>query len=164
MITIAAPGLREVRVVARLYHDTWHESQARFQDARIAAYRNLDFFLRRAGREIGASLAAWDEGRCVGYAAWNGDVLERLFVASDARGLGIGRLLLAASEEAMSAAGIDEAMLNCLVGNDGARRFYERHGWKYAGTRVLPARWAHGTVDVQAWKLAKKIKMGGRQS
>src|SRR5207248_7361191 len=116
-----------------------------------------EFFLRRVERQLGSSLAAWDETRCVAYAAWNGEVLERLFVAARARRLGIGQRLLRASEDAMNAAGTEEAALSCLVGNHDARRFYERHGWRCVGTRVLSGRWAHGTVDVPTWKLVKVL-------
>jgi GNAT superfamily N-acetyltransferase len=155
MINIAAPEPRQASEVARLYHNAWHESQACLQDSRIAAFRDDAFFLRRVERELGSSLAAWRKGCCIGYAAWNGGILERLFVAADERRLGIGKLLLHACEKAMSARGVREASLNCLVGNDGARRFYERHGWTCVGTRMLPARWARGTVEVSTWKLVK---------
>jgi len=57
----------------------------------------------------------------------------------------------------MYAAGVRAASLNCLVGNHDARRFYERHGWRCVGTRILPGRWAHGTVDVAVWKLIKML-------
>jgi len=160
MITIAATEPGQAREAARLYHDAWHESQAALQDPRIAAFRDETFFLRRVEKEIGSSLAAWDDSRCVGYAAWRSDVLERLFIAADARRLGIGRELLRASEEAMKATGVREASLNCLVGNHDARRFYERRGWLYAETRTLQGRWAHGSVDVEVWKLIKMLAKG----
>jgi GNAT superfamily N-acetyltransferase len=44
-------------------------------------------------------------------------------------GLGVGRLLLAAAEDALRAEGFDESVLWVLPGNARARRFYEANGW-----------------------------------
>ncbi|WP_380677635.1 GNAT family N-acetyltransferase [Salinigranum sp. GCM10025319] len=56
-------------------------------------------------------------------------VVHNLFVAPEARRQGIGSALLAAAEEALTAAGADVVSLEAMATNDGARRFYERHGY-----------------------------------
>jgi len=48
---------------------------------------------------------------------------------------GIGRLLIAAARERLRAVGVADALLWVLDGNDRARRFYERDGWRFDGTR-----------------------------
>jgi GNAT superfamily N-acetyltransferase len=48
---------------------------------------------------------------------------------------GIGRLLIAAARERLRQVGVADALLWVLDGNVGARRFYERDGWRFDGTR-----------------------------
>jgi len=61
-------------------------------------------------------------------------VVVNLYVVPEARGQGIGSDLLAAAEERLREAGVDTVSLEVMTANDGARRFYERHG--YAPRRV----------------------------
>jgi len=55
--------------------------------------------------------------------------ITHLLVAPEAQGAGIGRLLVAAAEEAGRRAGLCEMVLVTPVEEWGARRFYERIGW-----------------------------------
>jgi GNAT superfamily N-acetyltransferase len=48
---------------------------------------------------------------------------------------GVGRLLMAAARQRLRAVGVAGALLWVLDGNAGARRFYERDGWCFDGTR-----------------------------
>jgi len=60
-------------------------------------------------------------------AGW-GEIFS-IYVHPDHWRSGYGGELLVAGEEKLRAAGFDRALLWVLEGNDGARRFYERHGW-----------------------------------
>jgi len=116
MTTVSPPNSSQIEAAAALYHDAWHETQARFQDPRVVEFRGRSFFLRRVKAAQGSSLVAWRDGRCVGYAGWEDADFRYLFVAPGIRGQGTGQSLLAASEAAMRAAGVEEARLNCLFG------------------------------------------------
>ena len=48
---------------------------------------------------------------------------------------GVGRLLIAAARERLRGLGVRQAALWVLDGNARARRFYERDGWRFDGTR-----------------------------
>ena len=48
---------------------------------------------------------------------------------------GVGSLLLTASRDQLHRHGLVEAALWVVDGNARARRFYERHGWTFDGTR-----------------------------
>jgi GNAT superfamily N-acetyltransferase len=52
-----------------------------------------------------------------------------LYVDPTRWGLGVGRLLLAASREQLAGRGHSEALLWVLVGNEQAQRFYTADGW-----------------------------------
>jgi ribosomal protein S18 acetylase RimI-like enzyme len=61
--------------------------------------------------------------------------LLAIYVDPDCVRSGVGSLLIAAGRKRLSAIGIAEASLWVLDGNDAARRFYERDGWAFDGTR-----------------------------
>lgn len=80
--------------------------------------------------------------RTVGYAVvrispsgptWDlGDVaeVESLAVAEDARSAGIGGRLMEAARELVRAEGVTHWLVSVVESNDGAMRFYERHGFR----------------------------------
>jgi ribosomal protein S18 acetylase RimI-like enzyme len=69
------------------------------------------------------SSASWDLGERIGE-------LETLAVAVDARGEGIGTMLMEACEERLRAEGIAYWGVAVVEGNEGATRFYERAGFR----------------------------------
>jgi GNAT superfamily N-acetyltransferase len=70
-------------------------------------------------------LVAEDDDQVVGYVALDGAKLNDLYVRPGWQGRGIGTALLAAAK----AASPGELCLWAFQRNDGARRFYERHGF-----------------------------------
>ncbi|MGW7308338.1 N-acetyltransferase family protein [Streptomyces sp. NPDC054835] len=62
--------------------------------------------------------------------------LSALYAVPEAWGRGVGRALLTATVDAMTAAGFREAGLWVLEGNPRARAFYEAAGWRPDGTSV----------------------------
>jgi ribosomal protein S18 acetylase RimI-like enzyme len=71
-----------------------------------------------------------------GYSSWNSGEwqaqLETLSVAPAMRGKGVGERLLAAVCERLAKAGIETISLSAICANEGAHRFYERHGFRRA--------------------------------
>jgi ribosomal protein S18 acetylase RimI-like enzyme len=56
--------------------------------------------------------------------------LESIGVVAQRRGEGIGSALMDAVERELAALGVDDLVLGVLPGNDGARRLYERRGFR----------------------------------
>ena len=88
----------------------------------------------------GARVARADD-RVVGFVtfgpesgAYQQDVrrglVHNLYVADDYRDSGVGAALLAAAEEALAADGADVVALEVMAGNEDARRFYAREGYR----------------------------------
>ncbi|MFG2770879.1 GNAT family N-acetyltransferase [Streptomyces sp. NPDC048350] len=86
-------------------------------------------------------------GRVVGFCAFRASPdddldaattgeIAALYAAPEVWGSGVGRGLLAASEEALAADGFREAALWVLADNTRGRRFYEAAGWRPDGTVV----------------------------
>jgi ribosomal protein S18 acetylase RimI-like enzyme len=56
--------------------------------------------------------------------------LESIGVVAQRRGEGIGSALMDAVERELAALGVDDLVLGVLPGNEGARRLYERRGFR----------------------------------
>ena len=90
-------------------------------------------------------LVAVDDGSVVGFvsagptddddAPPRSGELSALYLEQRAVGRGVGRGLLERAVEAMRSAGFDRGSLWVLDSNVRARRFYERAGWVWDGTR-----------------------------
>lgn len=63
--------------------------------------------------------------RIVGFIAVNREWVEQLYLDPAWTGQGIGSLLLA-----RATGGLPQIKLHCFQANTGARRFYERHGFR----------------------------------
>jgi GNAT superfamily N-acetyltransferase len=61
--------------------------------------------------------------------------LLAMYVDPEYMGGGVGRLLISAARERLRRLGVMAASLRVLDGNVRARRFYERDGWRFDGTR-----------------------------
>jgi GNAT superfamily N-acetyltransferase len=75
-------------------------------------------------------LVAEDEGRVVGFVATTGSLIDQLFIDPEQQGRGIGGALLKAALAWIGGA----ATLHVFEQNAPARRFYERHGFREAGS------------------------------
>jgi len=74
--------------------------------------------------DLGRVHVAEDNGTVVGFCARHGDDLDALYVAAAKRGQGVGAALL---RDAQSA--VDRLELWTFQANEGAQRFYLRHGF-----------------------------------
>jgi GNAT superfamily N-acetyltransferase len=110
------------------------------------------------GRASGDGLivAATPAGRLVGM-AWvipsriltGAGYLRLLLVGEERRRAGIGAALLAAAETAARAVA-NHLVLLATTDNAGARRFYERHGYRHVGD--LPGLARPGLDEAVYWK------------
>jgi ribosomal protein S18 acetylase RimI-like enzyme len=63
--------------------------------------------------------------------------IESLAVVASERGAGLGGVLMDAAEERLAEVGAGDVLLHVMVGNDDARRFYERRGMTPTMTTML---------------------------
>jgi putative acetyltransferase len=82
-------------------------------------------FFDRAVKE--QEVWVWEEdGRILGFAALGDDMLDHIYVEPEAQGRGIGTALLTHAKERRP----HGFRLWTFQRNEGARRFYERHGFR----------------------------------
>lgn len=120
----------DISRVAALYHAVWHETQAPLMPQAEITHRSMEFFTDRMMALLQSTLVTERNGEVVAFSAWRGRLLGQLFVAIPHRGTRVASSLLTASEIEMTKEDVAEAELRCVVGNERARRFYERMGWQ----------------------------------
>ncbi len=121
--------------VVRLWHDAWHDGHGSVLPPHVVAERSLESFNLRLGPLEAGCLVAEAEGRILGFSVIEGNEIDQLFVAAEARGTGLANALLAATEAELVRRGIRDAAIQCSAGNDRAHRFYARAGWRDSGVR-----------------------------
>ena len=141
--------------VSRLFHGTWHETQARLQDPRQARARPLAFFRGRIEQRAATTLVAMSSGVIVGFACWTHSTLNSLFVRDSHRGQGLGEDLCRRTELEMVRTGTQQFELDCICGNDAGRRFYERLGWRVSHIEILENETPEGPCQTRAWRMVR---------
>ena len=114
--------------------ETWRERRALYE--RLFAKPETFLFLARShGSPIGYALGhvddtgdgwvadTWRVGQRIGE-------LESIAVLPEHRGRGIGEALLDLVDEEFARIGVNDVLIGLLPGNDGARRLYERRGFR----------------------------------
>jgi GNAT superfamily N-acetyltransferase len=159
-ITIRPATGAERLAIGELYWSVWRETQAPLQPAEVTARRDRDFFITRVANFPVPPLAAFVADELAGFAACQGAYLGQLYLGPRARGLGLGRALLMASEAAMRAEGHRLATLRCIVGNP-ARAFYERNGWGVDREVIETIETGSGAFPVSSWLMMKRLDRPG---
>jgi len=122
-------------VLAKLWLDSWRSTG--LPVAKLATEAgNYD----RIGRELATGWEAhlaWDEDHLVGFLALKPATgcLDQLFVLPEARGRGIGRLLLDFAKARLPGG----LWLSTAEDNHRARRFYERNGFRRSEEQTHPS-------------------------
>jgi ribosomal protein S18 acetylase RimI-like enzyme len=140
--------------VAQFFHDVWHETQAALQPPEKAKYRDLAFFLERMNGRAHTVIAFCDK-QIAGFVSWTDNHLNSLFVHGDVRNSGVGLKLMRNAEASMFAAGQYQLELDCVYGNDAAKRFYERHGWKLDCIATDERDKPEGVIFTKLWIMVK---------
>jgi GNAT superfamily N-acetyltransferase len=85
------------------------------------------------------------------------DELYQLFVGAAARGTGVAVALIEHAEASVAATGAGAIWLTCAIGNERAARFYEKRGWRRAGTIVDNLETPEGVFPLEVWRYEKSL-------
>jgi GNAT superfamily N-acetyltransferase len=99
-------------------------------------------------------------GAPLGFSIVKGDELNQLFVASAARGTGVAAALIGEAEARVAARGAEAIWLTCAIGNARAARFYEKRGWRRAGTVRDVLETPDGPFPLDVWRYEKPLPRG----
>jgi len=123
----------------------------------LCQFRTGDYFRHRIENERETVRVLGAPGNPIGLCIMSGANLDMLFIAPSERGRGVGERLLVDAETRMREKEVKEAYLYVALGNDGAVRFYERHGWTDVGKVDKVFEVASGTITSTVRKMLKSL-------
>ena len=140
------------------YHAVWHDTDGLLQPDAVRAARTAEFFAHEIAKARTRPLIARDGKGIAGMVLWQGAFVQALYVRADHRGCGLGARLLARAEDRIGKTDAPKVALMCVAGNDRARTFYERQGYRQTMTRNVKVLAGAGIALVQAWRMEKRLK------
>jgi GNAT superfamily N-acetyltransferase len=143
--------------IAGLWHRAWPDGHLGQVPEALVAHRQLEDFRRRVPERLFETTVALLDGALAGFVTVHRDEVEQVYVASEARGGGTAKALLAHAER-LVARRFARAWLAVVPGNARARRFYERNGWRDAGPFEYRARAGTGRVSVPCRRYEKHLE------
>ncbi len=156
-IDVRAAEEAEVDALAKLWYEAWQDAHSRIVPAELTQARTLESFRLRLRGDLPNVRVVGPSGAPLGFCTVKGDELYQLFVSAQSRGSGVAAALIDDAEARLSASGVDTAWLACAIGNDRAARFYEKRGWRLAGTFVSRLDTSGGTFPLEVWKYEKTL-------
>lgn len=158
MASIRPAEESDAEAIGRVWHRAWADGHEGHVPDGLLAHRRPEHFAARAAERVPHSwVATGDDGAVVGFVTVEGDELEQIFVAAEARGTDVARSLLATGVEAIGAAGHGVAWLAVVEGNARARAFYEREGWADAGDLAYQAGTDDGPLTVPCRRYERPV-------
>lgn len=121
-------GLPGAVVPVRPFEQSWPLERATI--ARILDEDGFGFLALRAGRPVGYALVSVEDADPVWYTGEKYAELVHLSVTEEERANGVGTALLDAVDAELTRRGIEDVQIGVDAANHGARRFYERRGYR----------------------------------
>ena len=151
----------EIDHLAQLWYDGWQDAHARIVPAELKRLRTLESFRQRLQADRTSVRVAGPPGAPVGFCMVKGDELYQLYVSARARGSGVAAALIDDAEARLAEAGVETAWLACAIGNERAARFYEKRGWRRAGTMINRLETSNGMFPLDVWRYEKHLTRRG---
>jgi GNAT superfamily N-acetyltransferase len=129
----------DVDAVARIWHVGWADGHVGHVPPELVRHRNEEQFVARARQRVECTWVAESRHQIVGFVVVKGDEVEQIYVDRAARGTGVAAALLHQAEAEVRSAGHRRAWLAVVAGNQRARSFYSRLGWRDSGVIMYAA-------------------------
>jgi GNAT superfamily N-acetyltransferase len=155
---VRAAEAPDIDPLARIWHAGWHEAHARLVPVELTRLRTLESFMARVAAALPNVRVVGPVADPAGFCLVKGDELYQLFVSGKARGSGAAASLVADAEDLLAAGGTETAWLACAIGNERAARFYEKCGWRLAGTVISQAETSAGAFPIEVWRYQKRLR------
>lgn len=147
----------DLEPLTQLWIHAWHEAHDDITSPELRRLRTDESFRDRIhafGDELRCTGAV---GAPTGFCVVKGDELHQIFTSPSARGTGVAQALIADAEARVKAAGYAKIWLDASIGNDRARRFYEKCGWVLRGEEVIELYTPKGPLPTLLWVFEKAV-------
>jgi ribosomal protein S18 acetylase RimI-like enzyme len=143
--------------VAEIWRLGWRDGHLGNVPDELVEVRTDESFHTRAAQRVDETAVADVGDTVAGFVMVSDDEVEQVYVAADHRGTAVAGALLTEAERMVAANGHARAWLAVAVGNDRARRFYEKQGWVDEGVFDHAAPTAAGTIPVPCHRYVKLV-------
>jgi ribosomal protein S18 acetylase RimI-like enzyme len=150
----------DLDALAQLWFDGWQDGHAHIAPAGLTKARTLESFRERLGAAMADLFVIGAPGAPIAFVMLNDDELYQFYVGRAARGSNVAPALMRAAETELARRGYTDVWLACAVGNDRAARFYDKSGWRNAGTRVSRLDTPGGVFEIDIWRYEKALSAG----
>ena len=123
----------DVASIAEIWHVGWSDGHVGHVPPELVLYRNKEQFVSRARERVECTWVVESHGQIRGFVVVKDDEVEQIYVDRAARGTGVAAMLLHKGEAEIRRAGHRRAWLAVVAGNQRARSFYSRLGWRDSG-------------------------------
>jgi len=147
----------ELDQLATLWLDGWMDAHAEILPAELQKFRTWESFRERLARDLAHTRVVGAPGEPLGFCIVKDDELYQLYVSAQARGAGVAAALIDDAEARLAQRGVRTAWLACAIGNERAARFYEKRGWRRAGTMMNPLDTQEGIFPLDVWRYEKTL-------
>ena len=147
----------EMDHLAQVWYDGWQDAHARILPAELTRLRTRESFRDRIEAALPEVRVVGPFPTPVGFCIVKGAELYQLYVSAEARGTGAAAALVADAEARLARDGVELAWLACAIGNERAARFYEKCGWRRAGTVAYEAEASIG-MSLEVWRYEKRLR------
>lgn len=152
------PTQTHIDALADIWFTGWHQAHAGLLPDELVQARTLESFAERCRLELSDIRTAVLAEDVCGFFMVKDDELAQIFVRSQVRGTGIAAGLLENAERQMRSAGIEMAWLDCVIGNERAARFYEKHGWqRRKDNAFVTVDIPSGPREIEVWRYQKRL-------
>jgi len=146
----------DIDEIARVWHAAWQDGHRGHVPPELLAFRTLAHFRLRVAPRLSNITLASLVGPVIGFVSVQDNELEQLFVLGEARGAGAASALLREGERRI-ATQFDTAWLSVVTGNQRARRFYAREGWRDDGPIQYRAEVAGRPIVIDTHRYEKRV-------
>ena len=157
-LPVRLPEEAEIDHLAKLWFDGWRDAHELIVPAELIRRRTLESFRERLSAGMAEVRVIGSRGCVRGFSMLKGDELYQLYVSSESRGHGAAVALIDDAEARLADRGVAVAWLACAIGNDRAARFYEKRGWRRAGTMVNQLDTSNGAFPLEVWRYEKHLR------
>ncbi|MFN8573071.1 MAG: GNAT family N-acetyltransferase [Gemmatimonadaceae bacterium] len=147
----------EVEQLADIWYEGWQDAHAAIVPAELGKLRTRESFQQRLRAALTDVRVVGPLQHPLGFCMTKGDELYQLYVARAGRGKQIAALLADDAVAIIRSRGAHTAWLGCAIGNERAARFYEKSGWRRAGTIVSQLETQAGLFPLEVWRYEKSL-------